>query len=270
MFTEEIPIGGGSSKSDHLIPMPPIRPITSDTNLDQTPGSSLNCGESFSSNPVRLDPPHKFRKQFIIRICLFLACIVLIPLDSYRQGLNFGTISAFSSTMLLIWALPILFVRILFTVGRMIKYQISRKLPLQHLWILLFFPLACIIPSRLPSLCLADGVTQTLRKLNQSKQMIAAVAKELGAFKEQAGFREEYKERNARLLATPPFSSLDLKYTDLRILDNSQLFEFGGPLAFRWGFSVSAIQGQPPALPENCFNIRSVSKEIVVFEGPAD
>lgn len=181
--------------------------------------------------------------------------------------MNLGTIGPISPAMLLILALPVLFFRILSSAIRVIRYQATRKLPKRHLLILLLFPAACVVPYPLPTL--VDGAARTLRELHGSEQMLAVVAGELASRSPDEG-SEAKEERNARILAKAPFSRLHLKYADLRILNDSLLIEFGSPIAFRWGFSVSGIPEKSPSLPEGCFNLRTVSKEITVFEGPTD
>jgi len=215
--------------------------------------------------------PVPLEKQFIIRCGLFFVLLVAFSFDPYRQGQNFNTLTIFSSTFLLTMAALVQFSRTLFCAARVIRYRAGRHNPKRYLFILLLLPLTFAIGRALPEPSFTDGAARRLTDLNRSDEMVTTVAEELGKL---AGSHENSgttREWESHVLAKAPFAKLNLKGVELRILNDSLLFEFGGPLTLnRWGFAISSVKGKPPSIPPDRFNLRPASREIVVFEGPID
>lgn len=215
--------------------------------------------------------PAPLEKQFLIRCGLLLVLLVAFSYDPYRQGRNFNTLTIFSSTFLLIMAALVQFFRTLFSAMRVIRYRAGRLQPKRYLFILLLLPLIFVVGRALPNPSFSDGAAHSLIKLNRSDEMVAAVAEEIGKLAgphENAGTTREWE---LRVVAKAPFAELDLRGVELRVLDDTLLFEFGGPLTLnRWGFAISSVKGKAPSIPPDRFNHRPVSREIVVFEEPAD
>jgi len=111
-----------------------------------------------------------------------------------------------------------------------------------------------------------DGAVHALSQLNISDQLVAATAEEIA--KPKNDYWRLDADRAFQIITRDPFSKLNLKYADLAIRESSLLIEFGGPLADRWGFSISGIKGHAPMTPEGSSDLRTVSKEIIVFWGP--
>lgn len=196
--------------------------------------------------------------------------MVAVPLDTYRQGLNLSTLTIFSTTFLLMMALLIQFIRTSFSAVRMIRHQTGTCLTKGYLLVLLL-PLTFVISRALPNPNFSDGAAKTLNSLNRSDEMVLGAADEIAKISGEYEDSDSGRNRELRILAKVPFASLDLSGAQLRILNDSLLFEFGGPLTLnRWGFSVSGVKGKSPSLLPKSYNLRSISPEIIVFEDPTD
>jgi hypothetical protein len=212
----------------------------------------------------------QIRKSFMIRCALLAATIIVVSLDEYRHGLSFDTLGAFSSWMLLTLAILVFLILALVSGIRLIRDILAKRQPPASLLLLLMLPAALIFPLESWTLGFTDGAAHTLKKLGISDQLVIAAAEEL------AKPHDRYKDWSAKdqlwleLKKKPPFSKLDVRYPHLSILGSCLVFEFGSPIANRWGFSISSEKDNPPLTPQGATQHRSVSTEIVVFAGPPD
>ncbi len=210
----------------------------------------------------------QLRKRFAFRCGLLSITIVGLLFDYYRHGIDLDTTGAFSSTMLLILAIPVLLCLAIVSASQMLRTPLGSK-P-NNLWILLALPAAFAIPTILNVPVFTDGAARTLRGLNLSEELVTATSEELAKPQDRYDDWGARGERWTQISKKYPFSKLGLRSPHLSILKSSLLFEFGSPIADRWGFSISGTKGQSPSIPGNCSDLRTVSKEIVVFRGPPD
>jgi hypothetical protein len=241
--------------------------------ISKSPTGSMVCIQTgiVSSAADRWKFSAPVRKQFLVRCGLLFLFMVAWRWDIYRQGLNLSTFSVFSLTFLLMAAFVIQFFRTLFSAGRMIRYQTSRRLPKWHLFILLLLPLTFVICQTIPAPGFSDGAARALRRLNISDQLVAVVAEDFSIPKENDEDPYGLPKKWSRISAKAPLTQLKFDHPDLKVLDETLIFEFGGPLTLnRWGIAVSGIKGKSPSIPPNRFNLRSASQEIVVFEESTD
>jgi hypothetical protein len=221
-----------------------------------------------AQEPPALAPFPQLRKRFAIRCGLLFLAIIALRLDYYRHGINLQTNGAFSSTTILLLVVLILFCIAVASAVPMLCAPLRSFS--QKLTIVLFFPAVLFSPRLLNVPGFVDGAARTLRQLDISDELVMGVSEEIKKPVDEINKWWLETERTQQILSQPAFSKLGLKYAKLGFRDNCLLFEFGSPIADRWGFAISSIRGKPPSIPPDRFNLRPVSREIVVFEGPID
>ena len=221
------------------------------------------------SEPARSAPNStQLRKRFVIRCCLLLITIIVLSLDYYRHGLQLETTGPFSSTILFSLAIPVFFIRSLSTSIDIVRGILLRKHSKKNLLLLPILPAALVFPYMLKLPSFTEGAARTLIALNISNLLVAAVAEELAKPRDDSWKLEHDREKE--VLTREPFSRLGLKYADLRFEESSLLFEFGSPIAGRWGISISGVKNKPPTLPNYGSDPIMVSREILVYTNTPD
>ncbi len=167
-------------------------------------------------------------------------------------------------------AIPVCFIRLIFTCINLIREMFLRKHPKSNLLFLILIPAAFWVPLQIGIPSFEDGVAQTLRKLDISDPLVAVATEEIAMLSPaDLSFYSE-DDKWIELSKKDPFPKLNLDYPHLKIQDSCLLLGFGSPIADRWGISISGIKDKPPTIPKYGFEPKVVSTEIVVYSFPRD
>lgn len=247
-------------KSTNTVSPKENKDVTTDEWLDQ----STTLADETVCFKTRDRPVNPWK--FIGYCCAIPVMDIAGFFNHYRHGLHLETVTFISFPRLIFLALVPVIVMTFILWLRLLRDNFRRNLPKRRLLLLFLFPATFIIPRIVKIPSFTDGAAHALSQLNISDQLVAATAEEIA--KPKNDYWRLDSDRSFQIMTRDPFSKLNLKYADLAIRESSLLIEFGSPLADRWGFSISGIKGHAPRTPEGSSDLKTVSKEIIVFWGP--
>lgn len=197
---------------------------------------------------------------FVVCCVLSMLCLLALRYDAFMWGYRLEPPDFSAWGLFGVLHVPALVIGTFLGIGLII--DTARKFHSKVCFLLiLLLPLSFFVSQWIPVPTFTDGVAKRLKESGLSEELVAFATNEIS----KSTSVELDWDQARQVIASPPFSKLGVQQVpSFHREEQSFICRFGRT----WGFSISGIKGERPALPSDSFQQKTITQEIVVFHTP--